>query len=1013
MAGQPLDGGHFPPCRVGQGRLAGAYCPPIQVHGTGPAQPNTTGIFGAGQSHLIANHPQQGSSRIGFERHQFAVESKRRCHATAAAFPGSDIMVSMTDRSQKLLVVVDGSSYLYRAFHALPDLRNRLGEPTGAIFGVLNMLRRLLVDYKPDYAACVFDARGPTFRDAWYPEYKAHRAPMPPDLVLQVEPLQRAIQALGWPLLVIEGVEADDVIGTLARQASNLGMQTLISSGDKDMVQLLEERVSLVNTLANEKLDMASATEKYGVRPDQFIDYLTLVGDAVDNVPGVAKVGPKTALKWLQHYGTLDAVLADAANIPGVVGNNLRAVADWLPMARKLLTIRCDVPLPRQPGQLHLAEPDQDTLRSLAERYDLRSWLPRTGDTIPPPTTSAPRAPTDAPPRTDPMEAHPPVPAPPTHYTTILTPEQLEDWMTRLQDAPLVALDTETTHLDPMIAELVGLSLSVTPGEAAYIPLGHRGPDSSVQLDRAQTLERLRPWLENPAAPKVGQHLKFDQHILANHGIALQGIVHDTLLQSYVLEAHQPHHLESLARRHLGRDTLSYQDVTGKGAAAIGFEQVPLDRATAYAAEDADITLQVHQVLFPRIAQEPALLSLYQDLELPLQQVLWRMERNGVLLDVAQLERQSHELGSQLLDLEVRAHQAAGRPFNLNSPKQIQAILFEELGLPIRKKTPGGAPSTDEDVLQQLALDYPVPKLILEYRGLAKLKSTYTDALPRRINPRTGRVHTHYAQAVAVTGRLASSDPNLQNIPVRTAEGRRIRAAFIAPPGRVLVSADYSQIELRIMAHLSQDPGLLSAFASGQDVHRATAAEIFGVGPESVTPDQRRAAKTINFGLIYGMSAFGLATQLGIERAAAQAYMERYFHRYPGVARYMERTRADALKHGFVETLFGRRLWLPDLRLGAAGRRQGAERAAINAPLQGTAADLIKRAMIRVDSWLRHQKLAALMIMQVHDELVLEVPEPERELVLQTLPDLMSGVAQLAVPLPVELGSGPHWDAAH
>ncbi len=918
----------------------------------------------------------------------------------------------MTDRSQKLLLLVDGSSYLYRAFHALPDLRNRLGEPTGAIFGVLNMLRRLMADYKPDYAACVFDAKGPTFRDEWYPAYKAHRSPMPPDLVVQVEPLQQAVRALGWPLLVVDGVEADDVIGTLARQAHQAHIRTVISTGDKDMVQLLDEAVSLVNTLSNEKLDAVSATEKYGIRPEQFIDYLTLIGDAVDNVPGVAKVGPKTAVKWLQQYSTLDALLAHADEIPGVVGNNLRAVRDWLPQARRLLTIRCDVPLPQGPEQLRVTPVDQDTLKTLAERYDLRSWMTApSGDAATlgtdPKLGSVPNLPNP------PANAAPATPPPVTHYETVLTAVQLEAWLAKIDASELTALDTETTSLDPMEARLVGLSLCVTAGEAAYIPLGHRGPDSDAQLPMAETLARLKPWLENPLAPKVGQHLKYDQHVLANEGIALRGIVHDTLLQSYVLEAHQPHNLESLARRHLQRDTLSYEAVTGKGAHAIGFEQVALDRATEYAAEDADITLQVHQALYPQIAASAALLSLYRDLELPLQQVLWRMERNGVLLDVRELERQSGELGNQLLGLEARAHAAAGHPFNLNSPKQIQAVLFEEQGLPVRKKTPGGVPSTDEDVLQQLALDYPVPKLILEYRSLAKLKSTYTDALPRRVNARTGRVHTHYAQAVAVTGRLSSSDPNLQNIPIRTPEGRRIRAAFIAPPGRLLVSADYSQIELRIMAHLSQDAGLLAAFGAGQDVHRATAAEIFGVRPQEVSAEQRRAAKTINFGLIYGMSAFGLASQLGIERAAAQAYMERYFHRYPGVAAYMERTRETAHRQGYVETLFGRRLWLPELRHGAAGRRQGAERAAINAPLQGTAADLVKRAMIAVQDWLERTQRQSLLILQVHDELVLEVPEAEHATVLQTLPGLMEGVAQLAVPLLVEVGSGPHWDAAH
>ena len=926
----------------------------------------------------------------------------------------------MTDRSQKLLLLVDGSSYLYRAFHALPDLRNREGLPTGAIFGVLNMLRRLMQDYKPDYAACVFDARGPTFRDEWYPQYKANRPPMPPDLASQITPLQEAVRALGWPLLVVEGVEADDVIGTLTHEASLAGMGTVISTGDKDMVQLLTPGVTLVNTMSNEVLDGEAAMQKYGVRPDQFIDYLTLMGDTSDNVPGVAKVGPKTAQKWIDRYGNLDELLLHADDVTGAVGENLRSAREWLPQARRLITIRCDIALPVAATALQMNEPDLPSLHALAERYDLRSWV-KSGAAghqgADAGTAGAARTQAGAGPaaKVDAVlnEDHAVAPLVPVRYDTVTTMEQLEVWIARIEAASLTAFDTETNSLDPMTTQLVGFSLCVTPYEACYVPLAHCGPDQPLQLNLKDTLARMKPWLENPAAKKVGQHLKYDQHVLANQGIYLQGIVHDTLLQSYVLESHQPHSLESLARRHLNRDTISYEAVTGKGVHAIGFEQVALDMATPYAAEDADITLQVHNTLFPRIAADAGLLSIYQDLELPVQQVLWRMERNGVLLDGAHLERQSGELGARLMALEAQVHAAAGHPFNLNSPKQIQAVLFEEQGLPVRKKTPGGDPSTDEAVLAELALDYPIPRLLLEYRSLAKLKSTYTDKLPRMVNAETGRVHTHYAQAVAVTGRLSSSDPNLQNIPVRTTEGRRIREAFIAPADHVIVSADYSQIELRIMAHLSQDAGLLAAFAAGQDVHRATAAEIFGVAPDEVSAEQRRAAKTINFGLIYGMSVFGLAGQLGIERQAAQIYMERYFSRYPGVAQYMERTRDSARRLGYVETVFGRRLWLPEINTSSAARRQGAERAAINAPMQGTAADLIKRAMLAVQHWIETEQLSTLLVMQVHDELVLEVPNRERERVAAALPGLMCGVATLAVPLLVEVGVGANWDEAH
>lgn len=928
----------------------------------------------------------------------------------------------MTDRSQKLLLLVDGSSYLYRAFHALPDLRNREGLPTGAIFGVLNMLRRLMQDYKPDYAACVFDARGPTFRDQWYPQYKANRPPMPPDLASQIAPLQEAVRALGWPLLVVEGVEADDVIGTLTHEASAAGMGTVISTGDKDMVQLLTPGVTLVNTMSNEVLDAEAAMQKYGVRPNQFIDYLTLMGDTSDNVPGVAKVGPKTAQKWIDRYGNLDELLLHADDVTGAVGENLRSAREWLPQARRLITIRCDIALPVKATALQMNEPDMPSLQALAERYDLRSWVKSgaaghqsaSADAGAAAAADA-RAGAGAAANADAVliADHLVAPLVPVRYDTVTTIEQLDEWIARIEAASLTAFDTETNSLDPMTTQLVGFSLCVTPYEACYVPLAHCGPDQPLQLNLKDTLARIKPWLENSAAHKVGQHLKYDQHVLANQGIYLQGVVHDTLLQSYVLEAHQPHSLESLARRHLNRDTISYEAVTGKGVHAIGFEQVALDMATPYAAEDADITLQVHQVLYPRISADAGLLSIYQDLELPVQQVLWRMERNGVLLDAAHLERQSGELGVRLMELEAQVHAAAGHPFNLNSPKQIQAVLFEEQGLPVRKKTPGGDPSTDEAVLAELALDYPIPRLLLEYRSLAKLKSTYTDKLPRMVNAQTGRVHTHYAQAVAVTGRLSSSDPNLQNIPVRTTEGRRIREAFIAPPDHVIMSADYSQIELRIMAHLSQDAGLLAAFAAGQDVHRATAAEIFGVTPEEVSAEQRRAAKTINFGLIYGMSVFGLAGQLGIERQAAQIYMERYFSRYPGVAQYMERTRETARRLGYVETVFGRRLWLPEISTSSAARRQGAERAAINAPMQGTAADLIKRAMLAVQHWIEAEKLSTLLVMQVHDELVLEVPNSERARVAAALPGLMCGVAALAVPLLVEVGAGANWDEAH
>ncbi|CAG0994500.1 partial DNA polymerase I, partial [Rhodocyclaceae bacterium] len=784
-----------------------------------------------------------------------------------------------------MLLLVDGSSYLYRAFHALPDLRNKAGEPTGAVYGVIAMLRRLEADHKADYRAVVFDAKGKTFRDEWYPEYKAHRPPMPDDLVAQIEPLHACIRALGWPLIMMDGVEADDVIGTLARQAAAEGINTLVSTGDKDLAQLVNPRVRLVNTMTNETLDEAGVVAKFGVAPDRIVDYLALMGDSVDGVPGVEKVGPKTAVKWLTQYGSLDGIVAHADEIGGVVGANLKKHLDFLPLGRKLVTVACNLELPVAPAALAPQPHDREKLAELFARLEFKQWLREVQSEAP---------------------AADPVPLQDAHrggYESILARHQLDTWLARIDKAPLVSLDTETTDLDPMKAKLVGISLAVAPGEAAYIPVGHAYAGAPDQLPLEEVLQVLKPWLESATKAKLGQHLKYDRHVFANHGVTLRGIAEDTLLQSYVLESDKPHDLGSLAARHCGLATIAYDDVTGKGASRISFAEVPVERAAEYAAEDADVTLRVHQALAPRLAEEEKLDRLYRDIELPVAEILWRMERNGVLIDVFALAAQSDELGRKLMAIETEAHQLAGQPFNLNSPKQLAEILFERQGLPVVKRTATKAPSTDEEVLEQLALDYPLPKKLLEFRSLAKLKGTYTDKLPRMVNPATGRVHTSFAQATAVTGRLASSDPNLQNIPVRTAEGRRIRSAFIAPPGHALVSADYSQVELRIMAHLSNDARLLDAFARGEDVHRATAAEIFGITPLEVDPDQRRAAKVINFGLIYGMSAFGLARELGLERSAAQAYMDRYFARYPGVARYMDETRQAAREKGYVETV--------------------------------------------------------------------------------------------------------------
>ncbi|MCX8016483.1 MAG: DNA polymerase I [Rhodocyclaceae bacterium] len=899
-----------------------------------------------------------------------------------------------------MLLLVDGSSYLYRAFHALPDLRNRAGQPTGAIYGVLGMLRRLEHDYPAARRrAVVFDAKGKTFRDEWHPDYKAHRPPMPDELACQVEPLHEAIRAAGWPLLCMPGVEADDVIATLATRAAQAGEEVVISTGDKDLAQLVAERITLVNTMSGEKLDIAGVQAKFGVAPGQIVDYLALIGDAVDNVPGVPKVGPKTAAKWLAQYGSLDGIIAHADESQCVVGANLRQHLGFLPLGRKLVTVVRDLPLPAL--DLTAAPADTEKLKALYAKLDFKSWLnelatPKVGagETAAPPAAS-PAAPDR------------------TGYATILTAAQLEAWLTRLTGAPLVALDTETTALDPLAARLVGLSFCIAPGEAAYLPLGHAYAGAPAQLPLDQTLAKLKPWLESAAHKKLGQHLKYDRHVFANHGIALRGIAEDTLLESYVLEANESHELGALARRHCGLETIAYDELTGKGANRISFAQVAIEQATQYAAEDADITLRVHRVLAPRLAAEEKLERLYREIELPIAEILFRMERHGVLIDAKALAEHSQALGRRLMDIEAEAHRLAGQPFNLNSPKQLAEILFGQLGLPVVKKTPSGTPSTDEEVLARLAEDYPLPKRLLEHRSLAKLKGTYTDKLPKMVNPATGRVHTSFSQAVAVTGRLASSEPNLQNIPVRTPEGRKIRAAFIAPSGCRLVSADYSQIELRIMAHLSGDAGLLAAFARGEDVHRATAAEVFGLTPLEVTAEQRRAAKAINFGLIYGMSSFGLAKQIDVERNVAQAYIDRYFARYPGVARYMEETRAAAREKGYVETVFGRRLWLPDIRASHAGRRQAAERAAINAPMQGTAADLVKMAMIAVQGWLDREKMRTRLVLQVHDELVLEAPEAELAAVRAALPGLMAGVAQLAVPLVVEVGVGKNWDEAH
>ncbi|HHH35671.1 MAG TPA: DNA polymerase I [Gammaproteobacteria bacterium] len=902
----------------------------------------------------------------------------------------------MSDRPEKRLLLVDGSSYLYRAFHALPPLTNSRGEATGAVYGVINMLRTLLREYAPDYLAVVFDAKGRTFRDEIFEQYKAHRPPMPEELQAQIEPLHQIVRAMGLPCLAVEGVEADDVIGTLARQARKQGLRTVISTGDKDMAQLVNEDVTLVNTMSNTILDARGVEEKFGVRPDQIVDWLALVGDSSDNIPGIPGVGPKTAAKWLRQYGSLDALVAHAHEIKGKTGEKLRAHLDQLELSRRLAAIKCDVPLEVSPEDLRPAPPDRARLRELYQRLEFRRWLEELLK----------------------EERDNPAPAtagdPPPAYEVILDEAALAQWMEKLEAAEAWVFDTETTSLSPLDAEIVGLSFAVAPGEAAYVPLAHAYPGAPAQLDRARVLERLRPLLEDPARPLIGQNLKYDLAVLARHGIRLAGMRYDTMLESYVLDSTASQHdMDSLALKYLGRATIHYEDIAGKGSKQLTFDQIPVEQAAPYAAEDADVTLQLHRTLWPRLAAEPGLRRVFEEIEMPLIPVLAEMERHGVLIDCQRLARLSEELEARMARIADEAYRLAGGPFNLASPKQIQEILYERQGLPVIRRTPKGQPSTAEGVLQELARDYPLPRLILDYRALSKLKSTYTDRLPEQVHPATGRVHTSYHQAVAATGRLSSSNPNLQNIPVRSEEGRRIRQAFIAPPGRRLLAADYSQIELRILAHLSGDRRLLQAFREGIDIHRATAAEIFGVAPEAVTGEQRRHAKAINFGLVYGMSAFGLGRQLGIERGAAQEYMDLYFARYPGVKRFMDEIRDQAHAQGYVETLFGRRLYLPEINSRNHQRRQYAERAAINAPMQGTAADIIKRAMLGCRDWLAQSDTGAAMIMQVHDELVFEVPETAVEAVTQGVRRAMEGAAELAVPLVVDIGCGANWDEAH
>ncbi len=922
----------------------------------------------------------------------------------------------MSNATPNKLILVDGSSFLFRAFHAVPPLTNAQGEPTNAIYGVSNMLRKLINDYNTPYFAVVFDAPGKTFRHELYDQYKAHRPPMPDELRVQIQPLHELVRALGLPLIIEHGVEADDVLGCLAQSAARQGFQVVISTGDKDMAQLVDERISLENSMTNTRMDIDGVIEKFGVKPEQIIDYLALMGDAVDNIPGVPKVGPKTAAKWLQQYGTLDNLIAHADEIKGKIGDNLREALGQLPLSRQLTTIKCDVALHYGLEDLKRKDPDIAAMKEQLSHLGFSSWLKTLNGNDSAVSSAEERGVKVSfnAPQTPPETDKEPAAALARDYQTILTPADFDVWLTKLQQAELFAFDTETTSLNYGEAEIVGVSFAVEAGRAAYVPLAHDYPEAPAQLDRTTVLNALKPLLEDDTKAKLGQNLKYDAHVLANHGITLRGIRHDTMLQSYVLNSTATrHNMDDLAKHYLGVDTIHYEDICGKGAKQIGFAEVAVEQAGEYAAEDADITLRLHQTLSAQLQQQPRLWELYNSIEMPLVPVLARIEANGVLIDSDMLAQQSQELADRMIGLEIQAHDLAGSTFNLGSPKQIQEILYDRLNLPVLKKTPKGQPSTDESVLQELAIDYPLPRLILEHRGMSKLKSTYTDKLPQQINPKTGRVHTSYQQAVAATGRLSSTEPNLQNIPIRSEEGRKIRQAFIAPPGYKIVAADYSQIELRIMAHLSGDAGLLNAFSQGEDIHRATAAEVFEVAPEQVTHDLRRSAKAINFGLIYGMSAFGLAQQLGLPRNQAQSYIDLYFSRYPGVKQYMDNIREQAKQQGYVETIFGRRLYLPDINARNAAMRQYAERTAINAPMQGSAADIIKRAMIACDTWIDNSRPDVKMIMQVHDELVFEVAESQLDDSVDTIRELMSHAAELAVPLLVEVGRGDNWDQAH
>jgi len=910
----------------------------------------------------------------------------------------------MASSSLSPLILVDGSSYLFRAYHVpyLQALSTADGHPTGAITGVLNMIKSLQKDYPNGNIVVVFDAKGKTFRNDLFPEYKANRPPMPEDLRIQIAPLHEMIAAMGFPLLVIEGVEADDVIGTLAKQATENGIETVISTGDKDMAQLVTPHVRLINTMTNVEMDEAGVIEKFGVRPDQIIDYLALMGDKVDNIPGVEKCGPKTAVKWLTEHGSLDNVIANADKVKGKIGENLRAALEQLPLSYELATIKCDVALAQSATELMPIAPNTEKLTELFSQFELRRHLAdlKKGDASVQPLEETEETLPEV------VEAN---------YDIILNEEAFNNWLEKLQKAALFAFDTETTSIDYMKAELVGLSFSCEAGKAAYVPLAHDYIDAPKQLDRDWVLAKLKPLLEGSENKIVGQNLKYDAHVLNHYGIQLQGVAFDTMLESYCYNSvASRHNMDALAEKYLGHKTVHFEDIAGKGAKQLTFNQIDIEKAGHYAAEDADITLRLHQAIYSKLSKEKGPLSVFTDIELPLMPVLTRMEEHGVLIDSDLLAEQSQTIGTRLSELEIEAHNIAGKSFNLASPKQLQEILFEELKIPVIKKTPKGAPSTAEDVLQELALDYPLPKLILEHRGLAKLKSTYTDKLPLLVQPNTGRVHTSYHQAVAATGRLSSTDPNLQNIPIRSEEGRKIRQAFIAPEGYKIVAIDYSQIELRIMAHLSDDPGLVKAFSEGKDVHSATAAEIFGVEVDSVTSDMRRSAKAINFGLIYGMSAFGLSKQIGVGRNQAQAYMDKYFERYPNVMTYMEETRQQASEQGYVETLFGRRLYLPDIKARNQARKKAAERAAINAPMQGTAADIIKKAMLAVDAWIATQNQDVVkMTMQVHDELIFEIKESELESVTEKLVDIMNQAAHLNVPLIAEAGYGDNWQQAH